>query len=203
MPARSYSRSKKGGAIAPEVNALENALQNIQSDVETAMTKLKELQDKSLEIQERSPEKQTETETPAPLETEKTNTDNDTDSEEENEEEEEEEDKDKDKDKDEKEEIKLDDQSISINGFDGTVKQLKDSMKKKASQLSKNKRYKDKADSINKTLKDVNENAKNSNDVEEIVKSNTSLTFKNNNLMGGKKTVSNKKRKARRSRKKH
>jgi hypothetical protein len=199
MPARSYSRSKKGGAIAPEVNALENALQNIQSDVETAMTKLKELQDKSLEIQERSPEKQTETETPAPLETEKTNTDNDTDSEEENEEEEEEEDKDK----DEKEEIKLDDQSISINGFDGTVKQLKDSMKKKASQLSKNKRYKDKADSINKTLKDVNENAKNSNDVEEIVKSNTSLTFKNNNLMGGKKTVSNKKRKARRSRKKH
>jgi len=199
MPARSYSRSKKGGAIAPEVNALENALQNIQSDVETAMTKLKELQDKSQEIQEQSLEKQTETETPAPLETEKTNTDNDTDSEEENEEEEEEEDKDK----DEKEEIKLDDQSISINGFDGTVKQLKDSMKKKASQLSKNKRYKDKADSINKTLKDVNENAKNSNDVEEIVKSNTSLTFKNNNLMGGKKTVSNKKRKARRSRKKH
>jgi hypothetical protein len=201
MPARSYSRSKKGGAIAPEVNALENALQNIQSDVETAMTKLKELQDKSLEIQEQSLEKQTETETPAPLETEKTNTDNDTDSEEENEEEEEEEDKDKDK--DEKEEIKLDDQSISINGFDGTVKQLKDSMKKKASQLSKNKRYKDKADSINKTLKDVNENAKNTNDVEEIVKSNTSLTFKNNNLMGGKKTVSHKKRKARRSRKKH
>jgi len=41
MPARSYSRSKKGGAIAPQVNALENALQNIQSDVETAMTKLK------------------------------------------------------------------------------------------------------------------------------------------------------------------
>lgn len=199
MPARSYSRSKKGGAIAPEVNALENALQNIQSDVETAMTKLKELQDKSQEIQEQSPEKQTETETPAPLETEKTNTDNDTDSEEENEEEEEEEDKDK----DEKEEIKLDDQSISINGFDGTVKQLKDSMKKKASQLSKNKRYKDKADSINKTLKDVNENAKNSNDVEEIVTSNTSLTFKNNSLMGGKKTVSHKKRKARRSRKKH
>ena len=199
MPARSYSRSKRGGAIAPEVNALENALQNIQSDVETAMTKLKELQDKSQEIQEQSPEKQTET--PAPLETEKTNTDNDTDSEEENEEEEEEEDKDKDK--DEKEEIKLDDQSISINGFDGTVKQLKDSMKKKASQLSKNKRYKDKADSINKTLKDVNENAKNSNDVEEIVKSNTSLTFKNNNLMGGKKTVSHKKRKARRSRKTH
>jgi hypothetical protein len=199
MPARSYSRSKKGGAIAQEVNALENALQNIQSDVETAMTKLKELQDKSLEIQEPSPEKQTETETPAPLETEKTNTDNDTDSEEENEEEEEEEDKDK----DEKEEIKLDDQSISINGFDGTVKQLKDSMKKKASQLSKNKRYKDKADSINKTLKDVNENAKNTNDVEEIVKSNTSLTFKNNNLMGGKKTVSHKKRKARRSRKTH
>ena len=201
MPARSYSRSKKGGAIAPQVNALENALQNIQSDVETAMTKLKELQDKSLEIQEQSPEKQTET--PAPLETEKTNTDNDTDSEEENEEEEEEEEEDKDKDKDEKEEIKLDDQSISINGFDGTVKQLKDSMKKKASQLSKNKRYKDKADSINKTLKDVNENAKNSNDVEEIVKSNTSLTFKNNSLMGGKKTVSHKKRKARRSRKKH
>jgi chromosome segregation ATPase len=199
MPARSYSRSKKGGAIAPEVNALENALQNIQSDVETAMTKLKELQDKSLEIQERSPEKQTETETPAPLETEKTNTDNDTDSEEENEQEEEEEDKDK----DEKEEIKLDDQSISINGFDGTVKQLKDSMKKKASQLSKNKRYKDKADSINKTLKDVNENAKNSKDVEDIVTSNTSLTFKNNNLMGGKKTVSHKKRKARRSRKTH
>ena len=196
MPARSYSRSKKGGAIAPEVNALENALQNIQSDVETAMTKLKELQDKSQEIQEQSLEKQTETETPAPLETEKTNTDNDTDSEEENEEEE-------DKDKDEKEEIKLDDQSISINGFDGTVKQLKDSMKKKASQLSKNKRYKDKADSINKTLKDVNENAKNTNDVEEIVKSNTSLTFKNNNLMGGKKTVSHKKRKARRSRKTH
>ena len=196
MPARSYSRSKKGGAIAPEVNALENALQNIQSDVETAMTKLKELQDKSQEIQEQSLEKQTDTETPAPLETEKTNTDNDTDSEEENEEEE-------DKDKDEKEEIKLDDQSISINGFDGTVKQLKDSMKKKASQLSKNKRYKDKADSINKTLKDVNENAKNTNDVEEIVKSNTSLTFKNNNLMGGKKTVSHKKRKARRSRKTH
>jgi hypothetical protein len=199
MPARSYSRSKKGGAIAPEVNALENALQNIQSDVETAMTKLKELQDKSQEIQEQSLEKQTDTETPAPLETEKTNTDNDTDSEEENEEEEEEEEKDK----DEKEEIKLDDQSISINGFDGTVKQLKDSMKKKASQLSKNKRYKDKADSINKTLKDVNENAKNTNDVEEIVKRNTSLTFKNNNLMGGKKTVSHKKRKARRSRKTH
>ena len=31
MPARSYSRSKKGGAIAPEVNALENAFSSIEN----------------------------------------------------------------------------------------------------------------------------------------------------------------------------
>jgi hypothetical protein len=102
-----------------------------------------------------------------------------------------------------KEEIKLDDQPVSINGFDGTVKQLKDSMKRKAGQLSKNKRYKDKADSITDTIKEINDKAATSKDVEEIVSNNTSLTFKNNNLMGGKKTVSHKKKKARRSRKKH
>ena len=195
MPGRSYSRSKKGGDSSSVLNDLEKSLKSIQSDVDLALEKLKSLgkniQSKEAEEEEEKlkptveedEEEEVEKEKPETLEVKEEKTD--TDDEEE-----------------EKEEIKLDDQPISINGFEGTVKQLKDSMKKKAGQLSKNKNYKDKADSINASLKQI-QNAKNSKDVEDIVKSNTSLTFKNNNLMGGKKTVNHKKRKAKRSRRKH
>lgn len=203
MPARSYSRLKKGGnslSVPDELNDLENSLKSIKSDVDLALEKIKSLGEK---IQ--SKEEKEEVEVKENTEEEKKE-ENEEVEEEENEEENEEE-KEEETDTDEepeevKEEIKLDDQSISIDGFDGTVKQLKDSMRKKAGQLSKNKNYKDKTDSINASLNKI-KNAKNSNDVEEIVTSNTSLTFKNNSLMGGKKTVSHKKRKARRSRKKH
>jgi len=186
MPGRSYSRSKKGGDSSSVLNDLEKSLKSIQSDVDLALEKLKSLgeniQSKEAEEEE---EEEVDEEKPETLEVKVKEEETDTDEEEE-----------------EKEEIKLDDQPISINGFEGTVKQLKDSMKKKAGQLSKNKNYKDKADSINASLKQI-QNAKNSKDVEDIVKSNTSLTFKNNNLMGGKKTVNHKKRKAKRSRRKH
>lgn len=198
MPGRSYSRSKKGGdslSIPNGLNDLENSLISIKSDVDDALKKLKSLEEniQSKEEEEKSKPKEEEEEEeeqkPETLEVKEEQKEDETDTDEEPDE--------------VKEEIKLDDQPVSINGFDGTVKQLKDSMKRKAGQLSKNKRYKDKADSITATIKDINDKAETSKDVEDIVTSNTSLTFKNNNLMGGKKTVSNKKRKGRRSRKKH
>ena len=196
MPGRSRTRSKKGGdslSVPNELNDLENSLKSIKSDVDLALEKLKSLgeniQSKEEEKEEVEEEKEEVEEEKPKTQTEEEQKEDDTDSEEEPEE--------------VIEEIKLDDQPISINGFDGTVKQLKDSMKRKAAQLSKNKRYKDKADSITSTIKEINDKAATSKDVEEIVTGNTSLTFKNNNLMGGKKTVSNKKKKARRSRKKH
>jgi chromosome segregation ATPase len=196
MPGRSRTRSKKGGdslSVPNELNDLENSLKSIKSDVDLALEKLKSLgeniQSKEEEKEEVEEEKEEVEEVEPKTQTEEEQKEDDTDSEEEPEE--------------VIEEIKLDDQPISINGFDGTVKQLKDSMKRKAAQLSKNKRYKDKADSITATIKEINDKAATSKDVEEIVTGNTSLTFKNNNLMGGKKTVSNKKKKARRSRKKH
>jgi len=196
MPGRSRTRSKKGGdslSVPNELNDLENSLKSIKSDVDLALEKLKSLgeniQFKEEEKEEVEEEKEEVEEVEPKTQTEEEQKEDDTDSEEEPEE--------------VIEEIKLDDQPISINGFDGTVKQLKDSMKRKAAQLSKNKRYKDKADSITATIKEINDKAATSKDVEEIVTGNTSLTFKNNNLMGGKKTVSNKKKKARRSRKKH
>jgi chromosome segregation ATPase len=196
MPGRSRTRSKKGGdslSVPNELNDLENSLKSIKSDVDLALEKLKSLgeniQSKEEEKEEVEEEKEEVEEEKPKTQTEEEQKEDDTDSEEEPEE--------------VIEEIKLDDQPISINGFDGTVKQLKDSMKRKAAQLSKNKRYKDKADSITATIKEINDKAATSKDVEEIVTGNTSLTFKNNNLMGGKKTVSNKKKKARRSRKKH
>jgi len=196
MPGRSRTRSKKGGdslSVPNELNDLENSLKSIKSDVDLALEKLKSLgeniQSKEEEKEEVEEEKEEVEEEKPKTQTEQEQKEDDTDSEEEPEE--------------VIEEIKLDDQPISINGFDGTVKQLKDSMKRKAAQLSKNKRYKDKADSITATIKEINDKAATSKDVEEIVTGNTSLTFKNNNLMGGKKTVSNKKKKARRSRKKH
>ena len=196
MPGRSRTRSKKGGdslSVPNELNDLENSLKSIKSDVDLALEKLKSLgeniQSKEEEKEEVEEEKEEVEEVEPKTQTEQEQKEDDTDSEEEPEE--------------VIEEIKLDDQPISINGFDGTVKQLKDSMKRKAAQLSKNKRYKDKADSITATIKEINDKAATSKDVEEIVTGNTSLTFKNNNLMGGKKTVSNKKKKARRSRKKH
>ena len=196
MPGRSRTRSKKGGdslSVPNELNDLENSLKSIKSDVDLALEKLKSLgeniQSKEEEKEEVEEEKEEVEEEKPKTQTEEEQKEDDTDSEEEPEE--------------VIEEIKLDDQPISINGFDGTVKQLKDSMKRKAAQLSKNKRYKDKADSITATIKEINDKAATSKDVEEIVTGNTSLTFKNNNLMGGKKTVSNKKKMARRSRKKH
>jgi len=196
MPGRSRTRSKKGGdslSVPNELNDLENSLKSIKSDVDLALEKLKSLgeniQSKEEEKEEVEEEKEEVEEEKPKTQTEEEQKEDDTDSEEEPEE--------------VIEEIKLDDQPISINGFDGTVKQLKDSMKRKAAQLSKNKRYKDKADSITATIKEINDKAATSKDVEEIVTGNTSLTFKNNNLMGGKKTVSHKKKKARRSRKKH
>ena len=196
MPGRSRTRSKKGGdslSVPNELNDLENSLKSIKSDVDLALEKLKSLgeniRSKEEEKEEVEEEKEEVEEVEPKTQTEQEQKEDDTDSEEEPEE--------------VIEEIKLDDQPISINGFDGTVKQLKDSMKRKAAQLSKNKRYKDKADSITATIKEINDKAATSKDVEEIVTGNTSLTFKNNNLMGGKKTVSNKKKKAKRSRKKH
>ena len=194
MPGRSRTRSKKGGESLSVIDDLGKSLKSIKSDVDLALEKLKlleeNIQSKEEEVKPK-PEEEEEENITVPLEQ---NDDTDTDEELEEVKEEPEE---------VKEEIKLDDQPISINGFDGTVKQLKDSMKRKAGQLSKNKKYKDKADSITATIKEINDKAANSKDVEKIVTSNTALTFKNNNLMGGKKTVSHKKRKAIRSRKKH
>jgi len=201
MPGRSRTRSKKGGESLSVIDDLGKSLKSIKSDVDLALEKLKlleeNIQSKEEEVKPK-PEEEEEENITVPLEQ-----NDDTDTDEELEEVKEEPEEVKEEPEEVKEEIKLDDQPISINGFDGTVKQLKDSMKRKAGQLSKNKKYKDKADSITATIKEINDKAANSKDVEKIVTSNTALTFKNNNLMGGKKTVSHKKRKAIRSRKKH
>jgi hypothetical protein len=82
--------------------------------------------------------------------------------------------------------INLMDQSISISGYDGTVGDLMNKVNKKISQLnspSSKGKYSDKANE----LKGINKSIRAASSVDEV-KSIISgkLTFKNNNLMGGK-----------------
>jgi hypothetical protein len=82
--------------------------------------------------------------------------------------------------------IDLMDQSISISGYDGTVGEIVSKINKKISQLnspSSKGKYGDKANE----LKGINKSIRAASSVDEV-KSIISgkLTFKNNNLMGGK-----------------
>lgn len=205
MPGRSYSRSKKGGAVSAEIDTLVKSLQQIQTDVNNAIENVKILENKCDKIEEQSiPEQQ-----PQVKETD----DNDNEDEDkkleqnidETEKKSEEteindEESDSDEDTEEKNTDNLDERELSINGFTGNVKDLKLTMKNKFKQLSGKKKYQDKAKKISDTMK-LLDNAKNIIDVEKIIKENSSLTFKNNKLMGGKQTLKHKKRKGNKSKK--
>lgn len=82
--------------------------------------------------------------------------------------------------------INLMDQPISISGYDGTVGEIVSKINKKISQLnspSSKGKYSDKSNQ----LKGINKSIRDASSVDEV-KSIVSgkLTFKNNNLMGGK-----------------
>ena len=207
MPGRSYSRSKKGGAVSAEIDTLVKSLQQIQTDVNNAIENVKILENKCDKIEEQTlPEQQPQVK----------ETDQDEDQDEkqeqnidetENKSEETEnndvtndEESDSDEDTEEKNTDNLDERELSINGFTGNVKDLKLTMKNKFKQLSGKKKYQDKAKKISDTMK-LLDNAKNIIDVEKIIKENSSLTFKNNKLMGGKQTLKHKKRKGNKSKK--
>ena len=159
MPGRSYSRSVKGGdKNVDSINDIKKALLKIQDEVSKVMKQLEEV-----DVVDKNDESSDDEREEEPVVEEKEEP------------------------VVEEKESKLDDQTISINGFDGTVKEMKSTMKNKASQLSKNKKnkmYTDKAKIINDLLDKIS----NSNDVDKIkdlVKDNFKITFKNNKLMGG------------------
>ena len=177
------SFSKKGGKSSTQIESLKDDIIRVQDELKTILSKLEdvELSEKSKEDSEKSI-----------IETQdQDSNNNDTDSDSDNE--------------DSVEEIKkedINDQTISIDGFDGTVKNLKSTMKSKIKQLSKTPRYKDKSDKFSKILTEVDESGT-VDEIKDVLKKSYSATFKNNKLMGGKKTVSRKKKSSNRSLKRH
>lgn len=182
------SFSKKGGKSSTQIESLKDDIIRVQDELKTILSKLEdvELSEKSKEDVELS-EKSKEDSEKSIIETQDSNNDTDSDS-----------------DSDNEDSVKEDinDQTISIDGFDGTVKNLKSTMKSKIKQLSKTPRYKDKADKFSKILTEVDESGT-VDDIKDVLKKSYSATFKNNKLMGGKKTISRKKKSSNRSLKRH
>ena len=102
----------------------------------------------------------------------------------------------------EEKEIPLTQQKIDVTGFQGSVGDAMQSIKGKMRQLQKpsNKgRYDEKADKFKQSLAEMKA-AKSISDIEEIINKTPSLNFKNNKLMGGKKTKKRHHRKGKKSR---
>ena len=194
MP-RSYSRrrSRKGGDSAQiidlqtKVEKIEKQLSDVKSelnslekqDIETSMEKSKSDDDEEVEET-----KETIEEVPSDDEGEKEKV----------EEKEEVEEKEI--------EIPLTQQKIDVTGFQGSVEDAMQSIKGKMRQLQKpsNKgRYDEKANKFKQSLAEMKA-AKSISDIEEIINKTPSLNFKNNKLMGGKKTKKRHHRKGKKSR---
>jgi hypothetical protein len=102
----------------------------------------------------------------------------------------------------EEKEIPLTQQKIDVTGFQGSVGDAMQSIKGKMRQLQKpsNKgRYDEKANKFKQSLAEMKA-AKSISDIEEIINKTPSLNFKNNKLMGGKKTKKIHHRKGKKSR---
>lgn len=184
------SFSKKGGKSSTQIESLKDDIIRVQDELKTILSKLEdvELSEKSKEDSNfDSKEDSKEDSEKSIIETQDSNNDTDSDS-----------------DSDNEDSVKEDinDQTISIDGFDGTVKNLKSTMKSKIKQLSKTPRYKDKADKFSKILTEVDESGT-VDEIKDVLKKSYSATFKNNKLMGGKKTISRKKKSSNRSLKRH
>tara|TARA_R110002153_G_scaffold35721_4_gene106057 strand:+ start:820 stop:1404 length:585 start_codon:yes stop_codon:yes gene_type:complete len=192
MP-RSYSRrrSRKGGDSAQlidlqtKVEKIEKQLSDVKSelnslekqDIETSMEKSKSDDDEEVEET-----KETIEEVPSDDEGEK--------------------EKVEEKEEVEEKEIPLTQQKIDVTGFQGSVGDAMQSIKGKMRQLQKpsNKgRYDEKADKFKQSLAEMKA-AKSISDIEEIINKTPSLNFKNNKLMGGKKTKKRHHRKGKKSR---
>jgi len=192
MP-RSYSRrrSRKGGDSAQiidlqtKVEKIEKQLSDVKSelnslekqDIETSMEKSKSDDDEEVEET-----KETIEEVPSDDEGEK--------------------EKVEEKEEVEEKEIPLTQQKIDVTGFQGSVGDAMQSIKGKMRQLQKpsNKgRYDEKADKFKQSLAEMKA-AKSISDIEEIINKTPSLNFKNNKLMGGKKTKKIHHRKGKKSR---
>jgi len=98
--------------------------------------------------------------------------------------------------REERKEVPIMQQTITINGFTGTVGELLSRMREKVIQLKKNagNKYKTTIDKLSATAKKISSDATDSIDkIKEILK-NDQITFKNNKLFGGKtKKIRNKK----------
>ena len=192
MP-RSYSRrrARKGGDSAQiidlqtKVEKIEKQLSDVKSelnslekqDIETSMEKSKSDDDEEVEET-----KETIEEVPSDDEGEK--------------------EKVEEKEEVEEKEIPLTQQKIDVTGFQGSVGDAMQSIKGKMRQLQKpsNKgRYDEKADKFKQSLAEMKA-AKSISDIEEIINKTPSLNFKNNKLMGGKKTKKRHHRKGKKSR---
>ena len=192
MP-RSYSRrrSRKGGDSAQiidlqtKVEKIEKQLSDVKSelnslekqDIETSMEKSKSDDDEEVEET-----KETIEEVPSDDEGEK--------------------EKVEEKEEVEEKEIPLTQQKIDVTGFQGSVGDAMQSIKGKMRQLQKpsNKgRYDEKANKFKQSLAEMKA-AKSISDIEEIINKTPSLNFKNNKLMGGKKTKKRHHRKGKKSR---
>jgi Na+/phosphate symporter len=187
------SFSKKGGKSSTQIESLKDDIIRVQDELKTILSKLEdvELSEKSKEDSNFDSKEDSEKSIIETQDQDSNNNDTDSDSDSDNE--------------DSVKEIKkedINDQTISIDGFDGTVKNLKSTMKSKIKQLSKTPRYKDKADKFSKILTEVDESGT-VDEIKDVLKKSYSATFKNNKLMGGKKTISRKKKSSNRSLKRH
>ena len=101
--------------------------------------------------------------------------------------------------------MSLEQQTITVDGFNGTVSQLKSQISGKIGQLTRNKKnqqYLDKAAKMKSVLNQIRA-SKTTSDVETVLKNNQFIVkFKNNTLMGGQKSKKHRKKsKGKKSRK--
>ena len=194
MP-RSYSRrrARKGGDSVQIID-LQTKVEKIEKQLSDVKSELNSLEKQDIEASMEKPKSDDDEveETKEIIEEEPS--DNEGENEEEKEEIEEKEIEEK--------EIPLTQQKIDVTGFQGSVGDAMQSIKGKMRQLQKpsNKgRYDEKADKFKQSLAEMKA-AKSISDIEEIINKTPSLNFKNNKLMGGKKTKKRHHRKGKRSR---
>ena len=194
MP-RSYSRrrARKGGDSAQIID-LQTKVEKIEKQLSDVKSELNSLEKQDIEASIEKPKSDDDEveETKEIIEEEPS--DNEGENEEEKEEIEEKEIEEK--------EIPLTQQKIDVTGFQGSVGDAMQSIKGKMRQLQKpsNKgRYDEKADKFKQSLAEMKA-AKSISDIEEIINKTPSLNFKNNKLMGGKKTKKRHHRKGKKSR---
>ena len=194
MP-RSYSRrrARKGGDSVQIID-LQTKVEKIEKQLSDVKSELNSLEKQDIEASMEKPKSDDDEveETKEIIEEEPS--DNEGENEEEKEEIEEKEIEEK--------EIPLTQQKIDVTGFQGSVGDAMQSIKGKMRQLQKpsNKgRYDEKADKFKQSLAEMKA-AKSISDIEEIINKTPSLNFKNNKLMGGKKTKKRHHRKGKKSR---